>query len=60
MIRKGSILLLATVFAFACATTDDPNAKAKRGAGAGAAAGAVVGAVIGNQSGNNRRSRASK
>jgi len=55
MIRKSSVLLLATVFAFACATSqDDPNAKAKRGAGAGAAAGAVVGAIIGNQSGNNR------
>jgi outer membrane protein OmpA-like peptidoglycan-associated protein len=55
MIRKLSILLLATLFAVACASsTDDPNAKAKRGAGAGAAAGAVVGAVIGNQSGNNR------
>ena len=55
MIRKASILLLATLFASACASSsDDPNAKAKRGAGAGAAAGAVVGAVIGNQSGNNR------
>ncbi len=55
MIRKSSILLLATVFAFACASTqDDPNARTKRGAGAGAAAGAVVGAIIGNQSGNNR------
>lgn len=55
MIRKSSVLLLITLFAFACATSsDDPNAKAKRGAGAGAAAGAVVGAVIGNQSGNNR------
>src|SRR5438445_8065426 len=55
MIRKLSILLLATLFAVACKTTsDDPNARAKRGAGAGAAAGAVVGAVVGNQSGNNR------
>jgi outer membrane protein OmpA-like peptidoglycan-associated protein len=55
MIRKLSILLLATLFAVACASSaDDPNAKAKRGAGAGAAAGAVVGAVVGNQSGNNR------
>src|SRR2546428_3283636 len=55
MIRKLSILLLATLFAVACASsTDDPNAKAKRGAGAGAAAGAVVGAIIGNQSGSNR------
>ena len=55
MIRKGSVLLVAMLFAFACASSsDDPNAKAKRGAGAGAAAGAVVGAVIGNQSGNNR------
>src|SRR5215218_7885244 len=55
MIRKASILLLVTVFTFACATSDDdPNRKAKTGAGVGAAAGAVVGAVIGNQSGNNR------
>jgi outer membrane protein OmpA-like peptidoglycan-associated protein len=41
------------VFAIACAT-NDPNAKAKKGAGIGAATGAVAGAVIGNQSGNNR------
>src|SRR5206468_861797 len=55
MIRRASVLLLITLFLFACKTTsDDPNARAKRGAGAGAAAGAVVGAVIGNQSGNNR------
>ncbi|MEA2337184.1 MAG: hypothetical protein QOE82_1191, partial [Thermoanaerobaculia bacterium] len=53
MIRKASILLLATILAVACAT-NDPNQKAKQGAGAGAAAGAVVGAIIGNQSGNNR------
>src|SRR3954453_15242550 len=53
MIRKASILLLATIFAVACAT-GDPNEKAKRGAGVGAAAGAVVGGIIGNQSGNNR------
>ena len=53
MIRKISVLLLATLFALACSSTD-PNAKAKRGAGIGAAAGAVAGAVIGNQSGNNR------
>ena len=55
MLRKASVVLIATLFALACATSpDDPNAKAKRGAGVGAAAGAVVGAVIGNQSGNNR------
>src|SRR5439155_20169067 len=55
MIRRASVLLLITLFLFACKTTsDDPNARAKRGAGAGAAAGAVVGAVVGNQSGNNR------
>jgi outer membrane protein OmpA-like peptidoglycan-associated protein len=55
MIRKASVLLLASLFTFACASSqDDPNAKAKRGAGTGAAAGAVVGAIIGNQSGNNR------
>lgn len=55
MIRKASVLLIATLFAFGCASSgDDANAKAKRGAGIGAAAGAVAGAVIGNQSGNNR------
>lgn len=59
MMRKVSILLLATIFTVACATTDstdpnDPNAKAKRGAGVGAAAGAVVGAIIGNQMGGSR------
>jgi outer membrane protein OmpA-like peptidoglycan-associated protein len=55
MIRKASVLLLATLFVMACATSsDDPNAKAKRGAGAGAAAGAVVGAIIGNQAGASR------
>lgn len=55
MIRKYSVVLIATLFALACATSqDDPNAKAKRGAGVGAATGAVVGAIIGNQSGNNR------
>jgi outer membrane protein OmpA-like peptidoglycan-associated protein len=55
MIRKGSVTLLVALLVVSCATTpDDPNEKAKRGAGIGAAAGAVVGAVIGNQSGNNR------
>ena len=55
MLRKVSVVFIATLFALACASSpDDPNAKAKRGAGVGAAAGAVVGAVIGNQSGNNR------
>jgi outer membrane protein OmpA-like peptidoglycan-associated protein len=55
MVRKSAVLLIATLFVFACASTkDDPNAKAKRGAGIGAAAGAVAGAVIGNQGGNNR------
>jgi outer membrane protein OmpA-like peptidoglycan-associated protein len=55
MTRRISVVIIATLFAFACASTpDDPNAKAKRGAGIGAAAGAVVGAVIGNQTGNNR------
>src|SRR5256712_14211628 len=56
MIRKAAALLIATLFALACASSnpDDPNQKAKRGAGIGAAAGAVVGAVIGNQSGNPR------
>jgi outer membrane protein OmpA-like peptidoglycan-associated protein len=55
MIRKALVVLLITLFAVSCATTsDDPNAKTKRGAGVGAAAGAVAGAVIGNQSGNPR------
>jgi outer membrane protein OmpA-like peptidoglycan-associated protein len=58
--RKLSIVLLALLFAAACATTDpnDPNAKAKRGAGIGAAAGAVVGAIIGNQVGGQGRTGA--
>ncbi len=55
MIRKASVLLLAALFAYSCATSDDdPNKRAKRGAAVGAAAGAIVGAIIGNQSGNNR------
>jgi outer membrane protein OmpA-like peptidoglycan-associated protein len=56
MVRKFSVVFLAVVFAAACASSDgnDPNKKAKTGAGIGAAAGAVTGAVIGNQSGNNR------
>jgi outer membrane protein OmpA-like peptidoglycan-associated protein len=58
MIRKASVLLFAAVFLASCATTNtdpnDPNGKAKRGAGVGAAAGAIVGAIIGNQSGSNR------
>ena len=56
MIKKAVVLLTAVIFVTACATTDpnDPNAKAKRGAGVGAAAGAVVGAILGNQGGNNR------
>jgi outer membrane protein OmpA-like peptidoglycan-associated protein len=56
MIRKASVLILATLLVTACATTDpnDPNAKAKRGAGVGAAAGAVVGAILGNQGGGSR------
>jgi outer membrane protein OmpA-like peptidoglycan-associated protein len=55
MVRKFSVVLLAVAFAAACASSDnDPNKKAKEGAGIGAAAGAVAGAVIGNQSGNNR------
>ena len=60
MVRKASILLLATLFAAACASTDpnDPNAKAKRGAGIGAAAGAVVGAIVGNQVGGQGRTGA--
>jgi outer membrane protein OmpA-like peptidoglycan-associated protein len=58
MLRKGFILILIAVFAFACATTDDtgtdPNRKTKRGAVIGAVVGGVAGAVIGNQSGRNR------
>src|SRR6476646_6058637 len=55
MIRKFSVVLLAVAFVTACASSqDDPNRRAKTGAGVGAAAGAAVGAVVGNQSGNNR------
>lgn len=57
MVRKFSVVFLAVAFAAACASSNDandPNKKAKQGAGIGAAAGAVAGAVIGNQSGNNR------
>jgi outer membrane protein OmpA-like peptidoglycan-associated protein len=58
MIRKATVLLFAALFTAACASTNtdpnDPNGKAKRGAGIGAAAGAIVGAIIGNQSGDNR------
>ena len=55
MFRKGFVLVLIAVFAFACATTDDdPNKKTKRGAVIGAVIGGVAGAVIGNQSGSNR------
>jgi len=56
VIPKASTLILTALLVTACASTDpnDPNAKAKRGAGVGAAAGAVVGAIIGNQGGSNR------
>lgn len=54
MIRKATVLLTACAFTLACASSDDPNKKAKGGAAVGAAAGAVAGAVIGNQGGNNR------
>jgi outer membrane protein OmpA-like peptidoglycan-associated protein len=56
MLRRASIVLLATLLTIACASSnpDDQNQKAKRGAGIGAAAGAVAGAIIGNQSGNPR------
>ena len=59
MVRKLSVLFVASLFAVSCATSqDDPNAKAKRGAGVGAAAGAVVGAIIGNQAGGAGRTGA--
>jgi outer membrane protein OmpA-like peptidoglycan-associated protein len=54
MFRKIAVVLTVALFLAACASTDDPNKKAKRGAEIGAAAGAVAGAVIGNQSGNPR------
>lgn len=55
MIRKASVLLLATIFTISCATSnDDPNKKAKQGAAIGAAAGAIAGAILGNQVGSNR------
>jgi len=58
MVRKASVFLF--ILLVACASTDpnDPNAKAKRGAGIGAAAGAVVGAIIGNQAGGQARAGA--
>ena len=52
--RKVLVVMIATLLVIACSSANDPNAKAKTGAGVGAAAGAVAGAVIGNQSGNNR------
>jgi outer membrane protein OmpA-like peptidoglycan-associated protein len=55
MLRKYSVLALVTVFMLACASgQDDPNKKAKEGAGIGAAVGAIAGAIIGNQAGGNR------
>lgn len=55
MLRKYSVLALVAVFVVACASSqDDPNKKAKEGAGIGAAAGAIAGAIIGNQAGGNR------
>jgi outer membrane protein OmpA-like peptidoglycan-associated protein len=55
MIRKSPVLLLAALFAWSCATSDDdPNKHAKRGAEVGAVAGAIVGAILGNQTGNPR------
>ncbi len=59
MLRKAFIVTLISVFAFACATTNDTggtdaNRKTKRGAIIGAVVGGVAGAVIGNQGGNNR------
>jgi outer membrane protein OmpA-like peptidoglycan-associated protein len=57
MIRKASVLILATLFLAACASVpppdpNDPEGHEKRGAGVGAAAGAIIGAIIGNQSGS--------
>jgi outer membrane protein OmpA-like peptidoglycan-associated protein len=52
MIRKLTVLAVFLLFLTACVTTDDPNAKAKRGAAIGTAVGAVAGAIIGNQGGN--------
>jgi len=56
MRRKLSVLIIATLFALSCASSnpDDQNQKTKRGAGIGAAAGAIAGAIIGNQTGNPR------
>ena len=55
MLRNYSVLALVAVFVVACASgQDDPNKKAKEGAGIGAAAGAIAGAIIGNQAGGNR------
>jgi outer membrane protein OmpA-like peptidoglycan-associated protein len=55
IVRKALVLVLLSLFTFACASTgDDPNRKTKRGAIIGAVVGGVAGAVIGNQSGSNR------
>ncbi len=55
MTRKSSVLLLAALFAWSGATSDDdPDKHAKRGAQAGAVAGAIIGAILGNQTGNPR------
>jgi outer membrane protein OmpA-like peptidoglycan-associated protein len=56
MLRRASVVFLATILTIGCASSDpnDPNQKTKRGAGIGAAAGAIAGAIIGNQTGNPR------
>jgi outer membrane protein OmpA-like peptidoglycan-associated protein len=53
-LRRLLVLTLIATFVLACASTDDPNKKTKRGAAIGAVTGAVAGAVIGNQSGRSR------
>src|SRR5581483_9320502 len=55
MTRKLSVLAVAVLFAVSCASSnpDDPNSKAKRGAGkTGAVVGAIAGAAIGGAVGH--------
>jgi len=52
--KKLLLVMLVTLFSFACISADDPNRRTKQGAAVGAAAGAAAGAAIGNQSDNPR------
>jgi len=57
MFRSAAVVGLSLAVGLAstaCVSSQDPNRRAKQGAGIGAAVGAVAGAIIGNQSGNPR------